>query len=586
MGFRINTNIAAMDAHRNAMMTNQGLDKSLGSLSSGLRINKAADDASGMTIADSLRSQAQGLGQAINNANDGVAVVQTADGALDEYIKIINSVRTKSIQAASDGQNADSRGAIQNDITRLLQEANNIAKTTQFNGQKLLDGTFTNKSFHIGAYANETVDLSVGNTQTDSIGEVLSVTGVGTWNAAIDVTGDAASLEGQSNGAYGLANVLTINGTDITNTLNSTSPNDLLSAKNVAIAISQATDLAAAAKTELTGGAITIDATDDSAEKITINGYSIGSVSWAANDGTGSLTKAINDISSFTGVTAAIENNVLKLTAEDGRNIAINEVTAGAAGSLLTAAGLTNTTTSVAGATAVAALVSTYSTAALTLNAGDLVINGVDLAGVYGAASSADSVRTELEAAIKNIDGLSGSSISTLGTTTLFRDDGGDINVKGSATTYFANTSQGIFNDSTKGDVTVYTEGLLAVTGTTNTIGFTTGNFTPVASETLSTIDVTTRESAEVGILIADSALKALDATRSDLGSVQNQLESTIRNISVTQVNVTAAESQIRDVDFASESANFAKLNILAQSGSYAMSQANAVQQNVMRLLQ
>ena len=104
MGFRINTNIAAMDSHRNAMKTNHGLDKSLQSLSSGLRINVAADDASGMTIADSLRSQAQGLGQAIANANDGVAVVQTADGALDEYINIINSVRTKSIQAASDGQ--------------------------------------------------------------------------------------------------------------------------------------------------------------------------------------------------------------------------------------------------------------------------------------------------------------------------------------------------------------------------------------------------------------------------------------------------------------------------------------------------
>jgi flagellin len=100
------------------------------------------------------------------------------------------------------------------------------------------------------------------------------------------------------------------------------------------------------------------------------------------------------------------------------------------------------------------------------------------------------------------------------------------------------------------------------------------------------TIDVTTREKAEKAVTISDYALKDLDKTRSDIGSVQNQLESTIRNISVTQVNVQAAESQIRDVDFAAESANFAKLNILAQSGSYAMSQANAVQQNVLRLLQ
>ena len=113
MGFRINTNIAAMNAHRNASMTNIGLDKSLNSLSSGLRINKAADDASGMAIADTLRQQAQGLGQAIMNANDGIGVTQTADGALEEYTRIIDVIRTKAIQAASDGQSFNSRIKIQ-----------------------------------------------------------------------------------------------------------------------------------------------------------------------------------------------------------------------------------------------------------------------------------------------------------------------------------------------------------------------------------------------------------------------------------------------------------------------------------------
>jgi len=153
MGFRINTNIAAMNAHRNAQQTNLGLDKSLGSLSSGLRITKAADDASGMAIADSLRQQAQGLGQAVSNANDGIGVVQTADGALEEYINIANTIRTKAIQAASDGQNLQSRKAIQSDIDRLMEEAQNIASTTSFNGQSLLNGGFQNKSFHIGAYS-------------------------------------------------------------------------------------------------------------------------------------------------------------------------------------------------------------------------------------------------------------------------------------------------------------------------------------------------------------------------------------------------------------------------------------------------
>ena len=134
MGFRINTNIAAMEAHRNSVQTNLGLDKSLNSLSSGLRINRAADDASGMAIADSLRQQSQGLGQAIANANDGIGVTQTADGALEEYINIANTIRSKAIQAASDGQTSQSRSAIQADIDRLMEEAQNIASTTSFNG--------------------------------------------------------------------------------------------------------------------------------------------------------------------------------------------------------------------------------------------------------------------------------------------------------------------------------------------------------------------------------------------------------------------------------------------------------------------
>jgi flagellin len=189
MGFRINTNIAAMNAHRNSSMTNLGLDKSLNSLSSGLRINKAADDASGMAIADSLRQQSQGLGQAVANANDGIGVTQTADGALDEYINIANTIRTKAIQAASDGQNLQSRTAIQADIDRLMEEAQNIASTTSFNGQSLLNGAFQNKSFHIGAYSGETVKISIEDTQTAKVGDDFAMTSSTSAATSADTVG-------------------------------------------------------------------------------------------------------------------------------------------------------------------------------------------------------------------------------------------------------------------------------------------------------------------------------------------------------------------------------------------------------------
>ncbi|DAB38277.1 MAG TPA: flagellin B, partial [Sulfuricurvum kujiense] len=172
MGFRINTNISAMNAHTNATMNNRSLDDSLSKLSSGLRINKAADDASGMAIADSLRSQANSLGQAISNANDAVGIVQTADKAMDEQVKILDTIKTKAIQSASDSQTASSREAIQKDINRLIEQLDNIAKTTTFNGQTLLSGTFSNKEFQVGAYSNQSIKTSIANTQSLAVGAI------------------------------------------------------------------------------------------------------------------------------------------------------------------------------------------------------------------------------------------------------------------------------------------------------------------------------------------------------------------------------------------------------------------------------
>ncbi|EDZ63491.1 flagellin [Sulfurimonas gotlandica GD1] len=169
MGFRINTNIGAMNAHRNATMNNVGLDKSLNSLSSGLRINKAADDSAGLAIANKLAAQSQGLGQAIRNSNDGIGLIQTADGALEEYGNILKRVRVLAIQASNDTQDATSRGYISQEVVALLGEANDIATTTKFNGVNLLDGTggtagsFT---FHTGAYSTEVQTVAIGSAQT------------------------------------------------------------------------------------------------------------------------------------------------------------------------------------------------------------------------------------------------------------------------------------------------------------------------------------------------------------------------------------------------------------------------------------
>ncbi|MDO9265687.1 MAG: flagellin, partial [Sulfurimonas sp.] len=172
MGFRINTNIGAMNAHKYAVNNNVGLDKSLANLSSGLRINKAADDSAGLAIANKLSAQSQGLGQSISNANDAIGLIQTADGAMEEYGNIMKRVRVLAVQAANDTQDTASRGYISQEVQALLGEAADIASTTKFNGVKLLDGTgaaagvFT---FHVGAYSAETQSVTLGTNDVTSI---------------------------------------------------------------------------------------------------------------------------------------------------------------------------------------------------------------------------------------------------------------------------------------------------------------------------------------------------------------------------------------------------------------------------------
>ncbi|WP_304421757.1 flagellin N-terminal helical domain-containing protein, partial [Helicobacter japonicus] len=177
MAFQVNTNINALNAHAQSTFTQYNLKNSMEKLSSGLRINKAADDASGMTIADSLRSQASALGQAIRNTNDGMGIIQIADKAMDEQIKILDTIKTKAVQAAQDGQSTQSRSMIQMDIKRLIEGLDNIGNTTTYNGMALLSGAFSNKEFQVGAYSNQSIKASIGATTSDKIGQVRIETG-------------------------------------------------------------------------------------------------------------------------------------------------------------------------------------------------------------------------------------------------------------------------------------------------------------------------------------------------------------------------------------------------------------------------
>ena len=521
-GYVINTNVASLNSHAVGIQNGRVLETALERLSSGLRINKAADDASGMAIADSLRSQASSLGQAIRNANDATGMIQIADKAMDEQIKILDSVKTKAVQAAQDGQTTTTRLALQQDILRLLEELDNIANTTSYNGQEMLSGMFVNKEFQIGAYSNTTVKATIGPTNSSKIGHVRYETSSMTAASMLASAGAnnlqlvklrARQVDGVNDVLLETVRISTSAGTGLGALA------EVINKNADALGFRASYNVEGRGNIELMSGTI---------DNLVINGVTIGRINDIQQaDRDGRLIKAINDKKEATGVTASIDRQGrLTLTSGDGRAISVH-----------------------------AELVS--GTAAVG-----------SLSEFFGGG---------------NLAGVSGTSHAIIGRLTLTQHGARDIIISG--TNYSAigfHTSQGIAEQTVnlrmlRNNIDADMASAIGANGnvaiaSTNSNGLGAG--------------VTSLKGAMAVMDMAESAQKHLDQIRADLGAVQQQLIATVNNITITQVNVKAAESTIRDTDFAEESSTFTKTNILAQSGNFALAQANQIQQNVLRLLQ
>ncbi|OEV90875.1 flagellin, partial [Campylobacter jejuni] len=545
-------------------------------LSSGLRINSAADDASGMAIADSLRSQANTLGQAISNGNDALGILQTADKAMDEQLKILDTIKTKATQAAQDGQSLKTRTMLQADINRLMEELDNIANTTSFNGKQLLSGNFINQEFQIGASSNQTIKATIGATQSSKIGLTRFETG-----GRISTSGEVQ---------FTLKNYNGIDDFQFQKVVISTSVGTGLGA--LAEEINKSADQTGvrATFTVETRGIAAVRAGTTS-DDFAINGVTIGQVAYEDGDSNGALVSAINSVKDTTGVEASIDaNGQLLLTSREGRGIKIDGNIGG-------------------GAFINASMKENYGRLSLVKNDGkDILISGTNLSSAgFGATQFISQASVSLreskgrfDANIADAMGFGsvnkGVMLGGFSSVTAYMSSAGSGFSAGSG--YSVGSGKN-YSTSISGIAVAFSSGsgLSAVYNVSAGSGFSSqsglsqfatmktsaGNSLGVKDETAG---VTTLKGAMAVMDIAETATTNLDQIRADIGSVQNQLQVTINNITVTQVNVKAAESTIRDVDFAAESANFSKYNILAQSGSYAMSQANAVQQNVLKLLQ
>ncbi|QIW68887.1 flagellin A [Campylobacter jejuni] len=574
MGFRINTNVAALNAKANADLNSKSLDASLSRLSSGLRINSAADDASGMAIADSLRSQANTLGQAISNGNDALGILQTADKAMDEQLKILDTIKTKATQAAQDGQSLKTRTMLQADINRLMEELDNIANTTSFNGKQLLSGNFINQEFQIGASSNQTVKATIGATQSSKIGLTRFETG-GRISSSGEVQFTLKNYNGIDDFQFQKVVISTSVGTGLGALADEINKN------------ADKTGVRATFTVETRGmAAVRAGTTSDD---FAINGVTIGKVEYKDGDANGSLVSAINSVKDTTGVEASIDaNGQLLLSSREGRGIKIEGSIGG-------------------GAFINKDMMENYGRLSLVKNDGkDILISGTNLSSagfgannfISQASVSLRESKGQLDANIADAMGFGsvnkGVMLAGASSVSAYMSAAGSGFSAGSG--YSVGSGKGYSTVlTTTNPITISAASQLSkVYNVSAGSGFSSGStlsqFATMKTTAFGVKDetagVTTLKGAMAVMDIAETAITNLDQIRADIGSVQNQVTSTINNITVTQVNVKAAESQIRDVDFAAESANYSKANILAQSGSYAMAQANSVQQNVLRLLQ
>ncbi len=579
-GMRIVTNVAALNATVANTNNSSNLSKSLERLSTGLKINAAKDNASGLAIANQLKTQASALGQAIDNGNQANSVLLTADKAIEEQSNILDQIKQKAISAAQDGQSTKTRNMLQADILRLMEELDNIANSTSFNGKNLLSGGFSNQEFQIGDRSNITVKTTIGSTQSSKIGVTRFETG-----AKITASSEVQLTIKQYNG---------IEDFKFSNVKISYSVNTGLGALAEEINRVSGTTGVRASYNITTTGVFAVQAGNTSAA-FAINGVLIGQVAYQTNDQNGALVNAINAVKDTTGVQASMDaNNHLVLTSTDGRAVYIS-------GHIGTGSGIASTMYSNFGRLS---LVKNSGTDIL-LSGGNTAFTGADAIGFAGASTTSQysmslrETKQQITAYQQDALGMNGDrfgiQINSAGISGIFGFAANALSTAegfaawGTGAGQFSNLDQLIdkaYMYSNSFTVIAYT-----VDGQWNS--FKTSLAHASANSAVShlqlvnaTAGVTTLKGAMAVIDIAETAILNVDQIRADIGAASQQIDATLNNITTTQVNLKSAESVIRDVDFASESSNYSKASILAQSGAYALAQANASTQYVLQLLQ
>jgi flagellin len=606
----INTNIASLNAQRNLSASQSGLTTALQRLSSGMRINSAKDDAAGMSIASRMTGQINGMDQAARNANDGISLAQTAEGALSSITDSLQRIRTLALQSANSTNSASDRAALNAEVQSQLSEIGRVASTTQFNGLNLLDGTFTNSQFQVGANANQTINVSVSGATTSLLGSYGGASTAVTATAW-DTTTNFISINGTAVGA------------SISTGAAGGSAGSALAKANAVNAVTSTTGVSATATTSVTGSAPFAGQALNNGD-LTINGISVGPISAGSSalNQSANVVTAINSVTNQSGVTATANaaTGAITLTAADGKDIAISSSSPTAS----TATKIQNATGLSVGATGATAQSDILTLSAVVCAGTNMTMNGVTFnftsSGTNGAtaanivnvnigaaatatsAATAASLISAFSEALTDSytsSALAGMSVTNASGVETFTDSklglvtttghtlaaASGVTLGAVTSTAGADASGGTSSLTTTGTVTLSSSAVFTLTGSGT--GLASGGMSTLSPSLtkLSTVTVATVTGSNLAIGIVDAAISQVNSQRATLGAVQNRFTSAVTTLQTSSENISAARSRIQDTDFAAETANLTRGQILQQAGTAMLAQANSLPNGVLALL-
>lgn len=563
-------------------------------LSTGKRINAAGDDAAGLSISSKLRAQVDSLNAAIKNSSDALAMVSTIEGALVETTSILQRMRTLAVQSSSDTNTGNDRTYLQDEVNQLITEINRISTNTEFNSTKLLDGTFTDKNIQIGTASNQVLRLGVASTdstklgayQLDTIDETIArADSFSAANTAVNALFDA-DADYTIKGTFGTFTAMVDAGADARDVASSF---NLLSGDTgvSATSLSKANLSVSAAATF----SFTLQGKSTTSSQITATITSITDLT--------AIKDAINAVSGSTGITAALSSDKagINVTQSEGYDILIGDVTTGSTNADLVVAAMdmdnvkdTTDVTVDTTATITTGAAATIAATAHGFSVGDVVTYTAAGTALAGLASGTSYIVGTVA------DANSFTLLTTTSGAVTYGNSGsanGVTGAGGNASDKFTRIGRSLDGDSTSGDsiavvgvVRLSSQNAYTVSpGNTANI-FSSGTSELTASHnTISGITLTTKAGATKAMSIIDGALLMISGIRSDMGSANNRLESTIDNLSNIAVNAQKSLSTVEDANFAEETARLTKAQILAKAATSMLAQANQAKETMLALL-